>query len=169
MLTACVLLITSDLPVCALEVWGVSEVQNMAVLTCLARPSHGSAKQCKSTEPSKMGCIAFCFGSVHVLNMQACALSTEWLRAISQAFLCHAWVVMWQLVALSQPVVVPLPIFHAWAVWMGNKNACASKPQRRTRCVSGYMSRKCAHAPRMTELLVTITEILLNDNYWLIY
>ena len=37
--------------------------------------------------------------------------------------------------------------------------------QRRTRCVSGYASRKCANAPRMTELLVTITEIFINDKY----
>ena len=102
MCATCVLLITSDLPVCVLEVWGVSEVQNMALLTCIARQSHGSAEQCKSTEPSKTGCIAFCFGSVHALNMQACATSTEWLRAISQAFLSHACLVMWQLVALSQ-------------------------------------------------------------------
>ena len=37
--------------------------------------------------------------------------------------------------------------------------------QRRTRCVSGYASRECANAPRMTELLVTITEIFINDKY----
>ena len=109
MCATCVLLITSDLPVCALEVWGVTGVQNMVVLTYLAWPSHGSAKQCKSTEPSKTGCIAFCFGSVHALNMQACATSTEWLRAISQAFHSHASMHIWQFVALSQPVVIPLP------------------------------------------------------------
>ena len=90
MCATCVLLITSDLPVCVLEVWGVSEVQNMALLTCIARQSHGSAEQCKSTDPSKTGCMAFCFGSAHALNMQACATSTEWLRAISQAFLSCA-------------------------------------------------------------------------------
>jgi len=31
--------------------------------------------------------------------------------------------------------------------------------------VSGYASRKCANAPHMTELLVTITEIFINDKY----
>ncbi len=44
-------------------------------------------------------------------------------------------------------------------------HARRNRIQRRTRCVSGYASRKCANAPRMTELRVTFTEFFINDKY----
>ena len=84
-----------------------------------------------------------------MLNIHACATSTEWLRAISQAFHSHTSMHIWQFVALSQPVVIPLPMLHAHVVIVPLTHACASIFYRRNQCVAGCVSRKHRNALRL--------------------